>query len=181
MSPGRIATWRWELSGSPGPWVALGMVRALQAQDVELCRRASLPLLYDSGVRYRRDRVRAPNGLRVAAEVWRDAGAVLARGYGDCEDLATWRAAELRVRGVRALDDRGRYGVRGEAGWFDPAELRDEYRGARSIPAEAVLIRWKDVRGPGAHQYHVLTRIPGPEGSTWYDDPSQMLGMRDHA
>lgn len=49
------------------------------------------PALYDSGVRY----VREPPG----SERWSPPSVVLGRGYGDCEDLASWRAAELRVTG----------------------------------------------------------------------------------
>lgn len=53
------------------------------------------PRLYQAGVRYRAE----PLGR----ENWRDVSAVLEAGIGDCEDLASWRAAELRERdGVRA-------------------------------------------------------------------------------
>lgn len=50
-----------------------------------------LPPLYGSGVRYARE----PSG----AERWSSAPLVLWRGAGDCEDLACWRAAELRMHG----------------------------------------------------------------------------------
>ena len=60
----------------------------------------STPSLYASGVRYRRESP-PPGGLR-AVETWRTIPAVLAAGAGDCEDLACWRAAELRARGERA-------------------------------------------------------------------------------
>lgn len=46
-----------------------------------------IPALYKAGVRYRRE----PTGQ----ESWDTIDRVLARGYGDCEDLAAWRAAEL--------------------------------------------------------------------------------------
>lgn len=52
------------------------------------------PALYKSGVRYERE----PRGR----EVWRTVPQVLAAGWGDCEDLAAWRAAELRRLGVPA-------------------------------------------------------------------------------
>lgn len=61
--------------------------------------------LYDSGVRYRRE----PRGR----EEWTSLPVLLARGYGDCEDLACARAAELVVRhGVpaRAIPYRTRSG-----------------------------------------------------------------------
>lgn len=48
-----------------------------------------LPPLYEAGVRYRRE----------APDTWSTADIVYARGFGDCEDLAAWRAAELRITG----------------------------------------------------------------------------------
>jgi hypothetical protein len=45
--------------------------------------------LYQSGVRYRREWPR---------EEWLAIPLVKARGFGDCEDLAAWRAAELQER-----------------------------------------------------------------------------------
>lgn len=48
------------------------------------------PLLYESGVRY----LAEPPGR----DEWQDIPDTLARGNGDCEDLACWRVAELRVR-----------------------------------------------------------------------------------
>lgn len=48
------------------------------------------PRLYDSGVRYERER---------GSERWLVPSQVLELGVGDCEDLAAWRAAELRVSG----------------------------------------------------------------------------------
>lgn len=53
---------------------------------------AGLPPLYESGVEYEAE----PWG----SESWLTPREVLARRAGDCEDLAAWRAAELRVAGV---------------------------------------------------------------------------------
>lgn len=64
-----------------------GLVRV---NETMLARRR-FPPLYMSGVRYRRE----PRG----GEDWQTADRVLARMAGDCEDLAAWRAAELRVYG----------------------------------------------------------------------------------
>ncbi len=50
-------------------------------------------LLYDAGVRYRQESM---------AEAWLDIPHVLELKFGDCEDLAAWRCAELRVRGINA-------------------------------------------------------------------------------
>ena len=35
-------------------------------------------------------------------EIWKDVPNVLNDGYGDCEDLACWRVAELRKAGIAA-------------------------------------------------------------------------------
>ncbi|MCP5118413.1 MAG: hypothetical protein GY953_46975 [bacterium] len=53
-----------------------------------LARRPSFPRLMSSGVRYRREYPR---------EEWLSAPEVERRGVGDCEDLAAWMAAELRL------------------------------------------------------------------------------------
>ena len=45
-----------------------------------------IPPLYKSGVRYARER---------GTEIWKDPVETFLDGYGDCEDLATWRVAEL--------------------------------------------------------------------------------------
>jgi hypothetical protein len=53
------------------------------------------PGLYQSGVVYKRE----PPG----EEVWQDIPTMLRTMNGDCEDLACWRVAELRVKhGIRA-------------------------------------------------------------------------------
>lgn len=49
--------------------------------------------LYRSGVRYRQEK---------DTEAWLDIPHVIENRYGDCEDLAAWRVAELRVQGVKA-------------------------------------------------------------------------------
>jgi hypothetical protein len=52
------------------------------------------PLLYESGVTYRREEPRH--------EDWLNAIGLLRQGFGDCEDLAGYRAAELRMDGEPA-------------------------------------------------------------------------------
>lgn len=49
------------------------------------------PGIYDSGIRY------AAEGR--FKEVWQSVGVILSGDVADCEDLACWRAAELRVTG----------------------------------------------------------------------------------
>ena len=52
------------------------------------------PPLYSSGVRYREE----PPGTEEFCAI----PDVLRRGWGDCDDLAPWRAAELRLCGEEA-------------------------------------------------------------------------------
>jgi hypothetical protein len=52
------------------------------------------PRLYDSGVRYKRE----PWGY----EQWITIPSIIRQGGADCEDLAAWRVAELRTKGINA-------------------------------------------------------------------------------
>lgn len=52
------------------------------------------PPLYKSAVLYKLE----PN-----TEIWQDIPTTLARGFGDCEDLACWRIAELQAKGIAAM------------------------------------------------------------------------------
>lgn len=53
------------------------------------------PLLYHAGVRYQLE----PEGT---TEEFACVPVVLRRGWGDCDDLAPWRVAELRNQGEKA-------------------------------------------------------------------------------
>lgn len=55
-----------------------------------------LPPLYESGIKFRHE----PAGQTF--EEWADPLTVLARGYGDCDDLIIYRLAELLAVGERA-------------------------------------------------------------------------------
>lgn len=73
--------------------ILLWFLEALvQANRIEL-RKVRLPPLYRAGVRYVREQ---------GTENWQDCIKVFNRGYGDCEDLACWRVAELRNQGKKA-------------------------------------------------------------------------------
>ena len=90
------------------------------------------PPLYRSGVVYKRE----------PRDVWRHAGDVRAAGWGDCEDLSAWRAAELRISGQ---DPRAHVGVyqsgprrfhaivvRGDGSTEDPSRRLGMLPGGRS-------------------------------------------------
>lgn len=70
---------------------ALASIVSTSRQDI---RHGRVPSLYGSGVRYRSE----PDG----EENWQTAAETLSRGFGDCEDLAAWRVAELQEQGVAA-------------------------------------------------------------------------------
>lgn len=55
-----------------------------------------VPSIYHAGVRYQNE----PEGL--GYEDFAIIPAIIARGWGDCDDLAPWRCAELREQGEKA-------------------------------------------------------------------------------
>jgi hypothetical protein len=67
------------------------LLEALTTLDlVWLDERPQTPRLYESGVRYEPED---------GSELWPVIPIVLARGFGNCDHLAAWRAAELRHDG----------------------------------------------------------------------------------
>ena len=82
------------------PKLAAGVVRLyLRALVISnayyLQQHPETPLLYKSGVRY------APEPNAGKYEEFASIRQCLERGWGDCDDLAAWRAAEIRVREKR--------------------------------------------------------------------------------
>lgn len=76
------------------------LVRAnIRYIGAEIYQGRRVPLLYQSGVRYAEEPWNA-NGARV--EEFADIPTVYARRWGDCDDLAPWRVAELRAMGEPA-------------------------------------------------------------------------------
>ena len=69
-------------------WIleAMVMVARDELKNARL-KGKKLPPLYKSGVRYIREE---------GTEDWKDPVTVFQDGFGDCEDLAIWRVAELR-------------------------------------------------------------------------------------
>ena len=82
-----------------------GGVFGLMLQNLAWLRTyPNTPNLYDSGVTYKPERRRVQMGKTLEyGEEWQTIPWVIYRGYGDCEDLGAWRAAELRAKyGVKA-------------------------------------------------------------------------------
>lgn len=82
------------------------LLAALTAIDRYQIAVFNLPPLYDAGVRYIREGAQP-------REEWRSAVEVIEHGGGDCEDLATYRAAELQLAG----EDARAIAVRSSLGW----------------------------------------------------------------
>lgn len=147
------------------PWDIQTLLRLadvlVQASATAMLRSGALvqiPLLYESGVIYQRE----------AIETWRSAHETLAHGWEDCDSLAIWRAAELRVRGWEALAP------------HHPGAARARKLDLRQIPAQVFFSQRlpdgvEPTGGPGA--YHVVLRYQ-VDGRWHADDPSARLGMR---
>ncbi len=71
-------------------YVLKALLDALVKIDLAFLQANAVPSLYSSGVRYGR------------TTLWEPIPAVIARGYGDCKSLATWRVAEYLNRGIPA-------------------------------------------------------------------------------
>lgn len=78
---------------------------ALVIADQLFLRMFKTPPLYQSGVRYREEPptiITFPDGSQRRVEEFASAAIVLSRLWGDCDDLAPFRCAELRNRGEKA-------------------------------------------------------------------------------
>lgn len=78
-----------------------GGVYGLMLQNIAWLRaHPETPELYHAGVSYKPERHREGRRGKVSeyGEEWQTIPWVIYRGYGDCEDLGSWRAAELRVK-----------------------------------------------------------------------------------
>ena len=133
-----------------------GAVRLLNwlAQENAIILRAQpdLPLLYDSGVVYRRE----------TDETWCDYLNMLAQGHEDCDGLAAARAGELIAKGWQALR-------KGDQGFEQAQRSRPA-----TIPSEVMLTTRSTPEEPGLYHCIVRYRV----GGRWYrDDPSARLGM----
>lgn len=122
---------------------------------IEIRNNPKLPTLYESGMRYARERV----------ETWCDYLSALAQGVEDCDALSAMRAADLVARPRQALQP-GDDGFREYVAAGRPASLRAEVMMTTRVP-----------RGSSG-TYHCVTRYM--INGTWYrDDPSARLGMYD--
>ncbi len=75
------------IPSAPSLWAAA--LEGLVSMNEQLLRLRQYPPLYDAGVRYKIEK----------KEAFRNVDEVYSHGWGDCDDLAGWRVAELHVTG----------------------------------------------------------------------------------
>lgn len=121
------------------------LLECLVQINVVLMRASTFPDLYSTRVRYRQE----PLGQ----ENWRDAAIILRTGFGDCEDLAAYRVAELRVK----------HGI--------PARCVFRWK-TFNIETKVGPRRVK--------LYHILVGVQR-DGQLLIEDPSKRLGMPESA
>lgn len=142
----RLCLFRNERERAYSEAVALRLLDTMVFANAEWLKlHPEVPALYKSGVRY----VPEPDAQRF--EDWPGVHEIYSRGYGDCEDLAAWRAAELQVN------------HRGEG-----ADM-----GSPSHVGCAIKRRQRGRR----NSYHVVVALKYPDGRTRIEDPSSRLGM----
>ena len=122
-----------------------GLARAMQGKG------EPVPPLFASGVRYQED----PPGR----EDWRDCLAVLKRGVADCDQLVSWRVAELRAAGI-------------------PAEPIIKWQ---QVPKDIMVSLGHPpdmVPEEGISMVHVCVGFPGwQQDESLVEDTSKLLGM----
>lgn len=72
---------------------------ALTAWNLRTLRVKPLPDIYKTGVRYAREPFGQRDGRKLICEEWITAHEAMTRGIADCEDLASWTAAQRRLEG----------------------------------------------------------------------------------
>lgn len=91
------------------------LLHAMTVISVPQFVQLGLPRLYESRIRYRRE----PRGPGWVREQWQDAARTAAIGSGDCEDLATYLAAQYQAEGFDAWPDVLAFPPRvGRPGWL---------------------------------------------------------------
>lgn len=86
---------RWLRRSRMLAWAIYPILCALVRVNRQYLRQYNVPRLYDSGVRYQPE---PQNTVEEFAAI----PVVLERKWGDCDDLAPWRVAELREQGENA-------------------------------------------------------------------------------
>lgn len=135
---------------------------AKSLKDTQKGKGTPVPPLYASGVYYKED----PPGQ----ENWKDCYACLKDGHADCDRLAAWRTAELRVAGIEAepvlkwqwVPREMMFAIYGK-------DKNGVYNHDRAIRVVTQMIG----KAKGCWMVHCLVRYP--DGTI--EDPSKILGM----
>lgn len=156
-------------------------LEGLTRVDEHLLETGRFPPLYSAGVVYRKE----------PRELWRHVADVYSEGWGDCEDLAAWRAAELRVSGQDPDASVGTYRsgrrryhaivVRGDGSVEDPSRVL----GMPAPRRKRMDDIGEDIEGiEGIERCEgladaVLGEDDGDEGDTEYDPEGPPPGQED--
>lgn len=135
-----------------------------------------LPLLYQSGVYWEAEK---PLGVSACPggngqERFLGVRQVIADGKADCEDLACWRVAELRLGKPGALQP----GLPPRPGHPTPKIVPPPWPsevaagGVNAVPAF-----YSRQTGPRSWLYHIVVAWVLPNGGVLLEDPSRVLGM----
>lgn len=127
-----------------------------------------VPNLYESGVRWQREVPTYQSGCGgPGQEKFLGPRQVLAQGHADCEDVATWRCAELRTGKAPP-----RFSMAPLEGHPRPTVLPSPWGGLmpRFNALPAFFVRES---APGIFTYHIV--VFWPDGR--FEDPSRTLGM----
>jgi hypothetical protein len=140
-------------------------LEGLTRVNVGIMQREAVPPLYEAGVRYQDE----------PRDVWRHALDVAGERWGDCEDLAAYRAAELRVSGedpdarvVTYQSGPNRYHAvvgRGDGAVEDPSRIlgMGQPKMRAPHPRASANVMGVDTTPDGAIQFEIIT-IPGGWG-----------------
>ncbi len=136
------------------------MLNALaEIDDAWLEAHPDTPRLYDSGVRYSHEKLQAEYAK--GNMDWLDIPTVLSGAAADCEDLASYRAAELRKNGIDAR-----------------AVLKWHIQASGAALYHVIVLRTSIDRDlpPGLPNKRFLRPL-NDSTTEWIEDPSAVLGM----
>lgn len=133
------------------------------------------PPLYRSGVRWEAERPTGQSACKGGNGQERFLGIsqVLEDGKADCEDLASWRVAELRLgRGVMQRGAPPRPGHPPPVIIPPPWPMKVPPRGVDALPAF-----FGRKIAPNQWLYHIIVAWPSGSGGYVFEDPSRVCGM----
>lgn len=128
------------------------LLEALTTIDLVYLTTHHVPPLYQAGVRYQEEPRGKPGIVGRPNEEFASIPAILSRGWGDCDDLAPWRCAELRHQGFSA-------------------KIRVQWRKFPNGKLFHIVVR-REGPVPDFNPRYMVR-----DGNTVIEDPSRALGM----